>query len=189
MPIQPRCGVARHLESEGRPPPNPLRPWSSCHFPCHRRSAGDAQQLRHLPRHGADAQVGRRRGAAADREGADYLFRWRADNEPGADEPPGPRQLRPVDTDRYRGRRRAPTRFACRSLAQCLSCGPPCAWLSTETNAVGCGTLGQLRGQAGIDRPGAGPVRRGGHSARGDQHLPANQRGEIAIRSAANIKG
>ena len=40
-------------------------PWSVCLVPCHRRSSGDAQQLRHRALHGADAEMGCRRGAEA----------------------------------------------------------------------------------------------------------------------------
>ena len=61
--------------------------------PRHRRSAGDAQQLRHRPLHGADAQMGPGRGAAPDREGEDHIFRRRADDEPRAHEPPRPAQI------------------------------------------------------------------------------------------------
>ena len=81
--------------------------------PRHRRSAGDAQQLRRRPLHGADAQVGRRRGAAADREGADHLFRRRADDEPRADEPSRPRRTTISQlADRHHRRRRRRARSA-----------------------------------------------------------------------------
>jgi acyl-CoA synthetase (AMP-forming)/AMP-acid ligase II len=60
----------------------------------------------------------------------------------------------------------------------------------TETNAVGCGNF--------WDNYAAKPASTGRAQVpfvdlailgEGDKHLPANQRGEIAIRSAANIKG
>ena len=61
--------------------------------PRHRRSPGDAQQLRHRPLHGDHAQVGRDGGAAPHREGEDHLFRGRADDEPGAHDAPRPRRI------------------------------------------------------------------------------------------------
>ena len=60
----------------------------------------------------------------------------------------------------------------------------------TETNAVGCGNF--------WDNYAAKPASTGRAQipfvelailGEGDRHLPANQRGEIAIRSAANVKG
>ena len=80
------------LTEEDRAPEQPAAdPAQRALVPRHRRSAGDAQQLRHRPLHGDHAQMGRGRGAAADRAGADHLFRRRADDEPRADEPSRPR--------------------------------------------------------------------------------------------------
>ena len=110
--------LAGILESEGRPPLNPLKTLVvvplfhvTGEVPVH------AEQLRHLPRHGADAEVGRGGSVAADREGKDHLFRRRADDEPGADEPPRPGQLRPQHADRHRRRRGAAAGRPCRAAA------------------------------------------------------------------------
>ena len=106
------------LTDEGRAPATkPRVPAQRALVPRHRRSAGDAQQLRHRPLHGDDAQVGRGRGAAADREGKDHLFRRRADDEPRADDPSRPRQIRPVIADRHHRRRRAAAGQPCRAAA------------------------------------------------------------------------
>ncbi len=83
--------------------------------PHHRLGPGPAGVDRHRAEDGHHAQVGRRRCAAPDRGGESDLFRRRADHGAGADEPPRPRQVRPVEPGRHRQRRRAAPARACRA--------------------------------------------------------------------------
>ena len=123
--------------------------------PRHRRSPGDAQQLRHRPLHGDHAQVGRDGGAAADREGEDHLFRRRPDDEPRADDPSRPAQIRPVVAQgHHRGRRAAPGQPR-RAPAPRVPGRAAGARLRTDRDQRGRlpELLEQLRRQAGVDRP------------------------------------
>ena len=60
----------------------------------------------------------------------------------------------------------------------------------TETNAVGCGNFwGNYAAKPASTGRAQVPFVEMAILGEGDQHLPPNERGEIAIRSAANIKG
>ena len=85
--------AARHPRRRRRDGPRAEDPGQRAAVPRHRRGAGAAEQLRHRPDDGADAQMGCGRGAAADRAGEDHLFRRGADDEPGADAASRPRQI------------------------------------------------------------------------------------------------
>ena len=89
--------------------------------PRHRRSAAVPPELRDGPQAGADAQVGRDRGAAAARKGADHLLRGRAADELRDRHPPRPRQVRPQQLQDLRRRRRAAPARARRPRSRTLS--------------------------------------------------------------------
>ena len=92
--IRDRADRVAGTSRTGRPPAeDAAHPAQRPVVPCHRRSAGHAQQLRHRTLHGDHAEMGRGRGASADRERADHLFRRRADHEPRAHEPSRSRQI------------------------------------------------------------------------------------------------
>ena len=101
------------------------------------------------------------RGASADRKGGHHLLRRRADHEPRADEPSGPGQIRSVVADRHRSRRRAEAREPCRAPGAGVSQGAARARLRTDRNERRrlLQLLGQLRRQAGFDRPRAEAIR------------------------------
>ena len=75
---------------------------------------------------------------------------------------PGPRQVRPVVADRHRGRRCAASGQPCRAAGEGIPEGAAGAWLRADRDERGrlFQFLGQLRREAGFDRPGAEAVRR-----------------------------
>ncbi len=161
-------------------------------LPRHRRGAGAAEQLRHRADDGADAEMGSGRGAAADRAGEDHLFRRRADDEPGADAASGPRQIRSLHPHRHRRRRGAAAGRSCEKAG-----GERSPVRSRRSATV---SPRPMRSAAAISGPTitTSPPRPAGRrcrsssspsSATDDAHLPPGERGEIAIRSAANIRG
>ena len=129
---------------------------------------------------------------AADREREDHLFRRRADHEPGAHDPPRPRTnttCRRSPTSRPAARRdRSATSSGCAGIPL----GQASARLRPDRNQRGRlpQFLGQLCRQASLDRARAQALCRPCDSGRGRSRIcPPGKRGEIAIRTAANIKG
>ena len=132
------------------------------------------------------------RGAAADRAGEDHLFRRRADDEPRADEASRPRQIRSVDADRHRRRRRAAPGRPRRAARGELPRRPAGARLRPDRDQ--CRRLRQflvqLSRQAGLDRAGAAALSSSSpYSARATAICRRASAARSRIRSAANIRG
>ena len=101
-------------------------------------------------------------------------------------------QIRPVVADRHHRRRRAAADQPCRAAAAGVSRRPAGARLWPDRNQRGRlqQFLGQLCGQARLDRPAAETVGRNRDPGRRRRATcPPGERGEIAIRAAANING
>ena len=178
MPIRsasPSCAASRRARA--RRSPDPQDPGQRAAVPRHRRGAGAAQQLRHRPHDGADAEMGSGRGAAADRAREDHLFRRRADDEPRADAASRPRPIRPLLADRHRRRRRAAPGRARQAARGQLHGRPARARLRPHRDQ--CRRLRQflvqLSRQARLDRPAAAADRRARHLGRG-RPPPAGRR-------------
>ena len=102
-----------------------------------------------------------------------------------------PRQIRSFLADRHRRRRRArPVAHVERLEDSFKGAQPALGYGLTETNAVGCGNFWSNYHDkpASTGRPHK-PIVEMAIFGEGDRHLPAGERGEIAIRSAANFRG
>ena len=93
-------------------------------------------------------------------------------------------------TDIAAGGAARPTAHVTRLQESFTGAQPALGYGLTETNAVGCGNFwsNYTDKPASTGRPTA-PYVEMLILGQGDRHLPANERGEIAIRSAANITG
>ena len=138
------------------------------------------------------AKWDRGRGAAADPGREGHLFRRRADDEPRADAASRPRQIRPLLADRHRRRRRAAAGRPRHAAAGELPGRPAGARATASPRPMpsAAAISGRIT-PTSPPRP-AGRTSRSSSSpswARATRHLPVGERGEIAIRSAANIRG
>ena len=104
----------------------------------------------------------------------------------------GPRQIRSLLADRHRRRRRARARSRTSSGSKQSFKGaqPALGYGLTETNAIGCSNFWSNYHDkpASTGRPHK-PIVEIAILGEGDRHLPPGERGEIAIRSAANFRG
>jgi acyl-CoA synthetase (AMP-forming)/AMP-acid ligase II len=179
-------------ESMGDPPKNPPR--TLINVPLF-HVTGEVpvllQQLRDRTRHGADAQMGCRRGSPPHRGGDGHLFRRRADDEPGADAASRSRQIQPGLPHRHcAGGAARPVAHVKRLQESFRGAQPALGYGLTETNAAGCGNFWQNYAEkpASTGRP-QKPVIELAILGADDEHLPQGERGEVALRGACLFRG